>query len=42
MVSLEINVIDNKHVIRKFRETVTQEKEKDIKEPFITDSQQTL
>lgn len=40
VLSLEINFIDNKYVIRESREAVTQEKEKDIKESFITDSQQ--
>lgn len=42
MLSLEINFIDNKCVIRESGEAVTQEKEKDIKESFITDSQQAL
>lgn len=32
VVPLEINFIDNRHVIRESGEAVTQEKEKDIKE----------
>lgn len=42
MLPLEIHFIDKKHVIREFGEVMTQEKEKDIKESFITDSQQTF
>lgn len=42
VVSLEINFRDNKYVTRESGEAVTQEKEKDIKGPFITDSQQTF
>lgn len=41
-MSLEINFFDNKHVIRESGGAETQEKEKDIKESFITDSQQTF